>query len=553
MLSRIKDRAARYWNSFSFAGLLCATLFFAASVTPSLVPRPWLAQGLLSGFALAAGYGVGIFFAWLWSILELPQPTDWVDRNLRRLSTVFAVIIFVWFSWQMTFWQNSIREVMEMEPVKSVSTFRICLIALVSGAVLIALARTLTSIFHWCAGKLNRLFPPRISYALSALITGFMILFVVNDVIASALLGAANDVFAELDRLIDEDVEQPQVAEACGSAESLIEWDSIGRFGRNFITGLPEADSLRDFRNSAVQRPIRVYAGYRSGTTHRQRASLALDELKRVGAFERSLVVVATPTGTGWLDPGAVDSLEYLHGGDTAIVATQYSYLPSWMTLLVDSNRSIESARALFDAVYSHWRTLPIDRRPRLFLHGLSLGSLGSELSADLFTILEDPIQGAVWSGPPFPSSHWAKLTRDRNSGSPAWLPEFRDGAMVRFTAQDNALNAHDHWGPFRCVYIQYASDPMVFFSPDLMFKTPEWLIGDRGPDVSPHLRWLPIVTCLQVAFDLPFATGVPSGYGHNYSPSSYIDAWIAVTDPSDWDEFDTQRLKEHFANPSAP
>ena len=40
---------------------------------------------------------------------------------------------------------------------------------------------------------------------------------------------------------------------------------------------------------------------------------------------------------------GAVDSIEYLHRGDTAIVSMQYSYLPSWITILVDPVRSIDS------------------------------------------------------------------------------------------------------------------------------------------------------------------------------------------------------------------
>ena len=158
-------------------------------------------------------------------------------------------------------------------------------------------------------------------------------------------------------------------------------------------------------------------------------------------------------------------------------------------------------------------------------------------------TIFEDPIQGAVWSGPPFPSQEWMAFTKARNQDSPQWLPRFRDEALLRFTAQKNALETGRRWGPIRNVYIQYASDPMVFFSADLLLHRPQWLKGKRGPDVSPHLKWYPIVTFLQIAFDLPMATSVPIGYGHNYSPESYIDAWIAVTEPKDWTEADTDRL----------
>ncbi len=553
MLSPVRKWAGQYWNSFSFVGLVGATLFFAASVTPSLVPRPWVAQGLLSGSALAVGYSTGIVLVWLWQVLELPAPSERFDRISRRVSAVGALVIFIWFSWQMTFWQNSIRSLMAMDPLESVHTWRIVGLALLFGAFLIALVRTLVAACHWCAHQLSRLLPRRISYALSAVLVGFCFLFVVNDVLASWLLANANEFFAELDELIEEDVNRPADSEACGSIDSHVDWRSIGRMGKSFVVGGPSRTELQDFSGGSAERPIRVYVGYRSEETHEARAELALRELQRVGAFQRSVLVAATPTGTGWLDPSAVDSLEYLHGGDTAIVATQYSYLPSWMTLLVDSERSIESARALFRTVYGFWKTLPHDRRPALYLHGLSLGALGSEVSADLFTILEDPIQGAVWSGPPFPSTHWAQLTRDRKQDAPAWLPTFRDSAMVRFTAQENSLDPSVPWGPYRCVYIQYASDPMVFFSPDLLFQQPEWLDEERGPDVSPHLGWLPIITCLQVAFDLPMATDVPLGFGHNYSPDSYIDAWTAVTSPPGWSADDTVRLKQKFAAAPPP
>jgi len=62
----------------------------------------------------------------------------------------------------------------------------------------------------------------------------------------------------------------------------------------------------------------------------------------------------------------------------------------------------------------------------------------------------------------------------------------------------------------------------MVFFAPKLLFQKPDWLVGERGPDVSPYLRWYPTVTFLQIASDLPMATSVPPGYGHNYAPASY-------------------------------
>ena len=74
-------------------------------------------------------------------------------------------------------------------------------------------------------------------------------------------------------------------------------------------------------------------------------------------------------------------------------------------------------------------------------MHGLSLGAYGSEQSARLHEMIEDPVQGALWSGPPFSSPIWSAVTRARNPGTPEWLPTYGDGSIVRFTNQQNHLD----------------------------------------------------------------------------------------------------------------
>ncbi len=294
--------------------------------------------------------------------------------------------------------------------------------------------------------------------------------------------------------------------------------------------------------------PIRVYAGLNSAETVEERARLALEELKRAGGFNRSLLVIIVPTGTGMVDPPAIDTLEYLHGGDVASVAMQYSYLASWLSLLVEPDYGSEAGRALFRAVYDHWRSLPRDRRPRLYLHGLSLGAMSSEASSDFHDILADPFQGALWSGPPFAARGWRAATAAREPGSPQWLPRFRDGSVIRFTNQRNALGLDGApWGPVRIVYLQYASDPITFFEPSMFHSKPDWMKDPRGPDVSPKLDWYPVITFLQLVVDMAIGTTTPSGFGHIFAAEHYIDAWVAVTDPPGATPENVERLKAHF------
>jgi uncharacterized membrane protein len=547
---RLRSFVSRFWASFSFVALAVATLFFAASLTPSLLPRHFAVQGILSGLALAVGYGVGVLLIWLWLYLEIPEPNANVQRVSKQITTLAVAAVVAVFLWRATIWQNSIRELMAMGPVATAYPWRVALIALVTGTLLVAAARGLGILWRYVNHQINRVVPRRVSFVATTLVVVVGLFLLANNVVARLALDAADAVFLELDEVVDDGIEQPGDPAASGSPESLVAWHTIGRWGKQFVAAGPTRDDIRKFWNKDAARPLRVYVGLGSKETAPERARLALQELKRVGGFGRSVLVVATPTGTGWLDPGAVDTLEYLHAGDTAIVSMQYSYLPSWLTILVDPARSRDSAAYLFDEIYNHWKTLPKESRPRLYVHGLSLGALGSAASADLFTVFEDPIQGGVWSGPPFPSAVWSRATRYRNPGSPMWLPKFRDGSMLRFTGRDCSLDkSGTRWGPMRFVFIQHASDPMSFFAPQLVYQKPEWLIGQRGPDVSPYLMWLPIVTFLQAGFDLPMATTVPAGYGHNFAPASYIDAWIEVTQPRPWSAADTERLKQVFSS----
>src|SRR5690606_20025355 len=109
---------------------------------------------------------------------------------------------------------------------------------------------------------------------------------------------------------------QPNSALRSGSPASLLRWEELGRAGREFVAAGPSARDISAVSGQDALEPIRVYVGLRSAETSEQRATLALEELKRTGAFDRSLLVVVTPTGSGWVDPGAIDSVEYLQHGD---------------------------------------------------------------------------------------------------------------------------------------------------------------------------------------------------------------------------------------------
>lgn len=73
------------------------------------------------------------------------------------------------------------------------------------------------------------------------------------------------------------------------------------------------------------------------------------------------------------------------------------------------------------------------------------------------------------------------------------------------------------------------------------------------GPDVSPDMRWIPVVSFLQLAFDLVLAVEPPKGHGHVYAFDHYLDAWASLTGPSDWTASSLAALKRYRAARSTP
>lgn len=538
-----------FWRSLSIGGIVLGTLFFAASLTPTLVPRSFLTQGLLSGACFAAGYGIGVAARWLWAYMELPELRERWLRPARIAAAIVGALIVAYFLWRSTGWQNSIRAVMGLDPVDSAHPLEVGALAVVAFLALIALARLFRIVVRLIARQSGRILPRRVSAVIGITVAILLFWTIANGVLVSYTLQILDSSFAAFDALIEPDRPQPTDPLKTGSAASLVPWQLLGRAGREFVATGPTRDEIARVTRSDALEPIRVYVGLGAADTAEARAALALEELKRVGAFERSVLVVVTPTGTGWIDPSSLDAVEYLHHGDIASVALQYSYLTSPLSLLVEPDYGSEAARALFAAVYDHWITLPRGSRPKLYLHGLSLGAMNSARSTELFELLGDPIQGALWSGPPFASGIWRSVTNRRNAGTPEWLPQFRDGSFIRFMNQDGfTVPADTRWGPMRIVYLQYASDPITFFDYRDAFRRPDWMNVPRGRDVSPELRWYPIVTMLQLALDMAVAGGTPMGYGHVFAPEHYVEAWVAVSDPPGWTQDGIAQLKDYLA-----
>lgn len=537
-------RRAWWARRYTFTGTAMGVVFVWLSLTPSLLPRGPLFQGLVSGCSGATGYALGVFGVWLVRFLRDTSTIGPAPRGLWRPLIGVAIIGQIVMSIRFHVWQDRVRDLMGVEHLQ---WYDYPLAAVTTVLVLFALVETGQSIrwlIRFLVNKLDRVAPFRLSVTIVVVSLAVLTVTVLNGVVLRFAMHTMNTAFAAVNDETTPDSASPHSTLRSGGPGSLVSWDSLGRQGRIFVGAGPSTATLTAFNGAPATEPIRAYAGLNSADGIRATAELAARELARTGGLNRAVVAVATTTGTGWINEAEADALEYEYNGNTAIVSMQYSFLPSWLSFLVDKENALRAGQALFEAVDKLVRQLPEAQRPKIVVFGESLGSFGGEAPFMSLNNVLARTDGALFSGPTFQNTIWTQLTATRDHGSPQWLPIYDGGANARFVARQQNLGRPDApWGNPRVVYLQHASDPIAWWTPRLLFSQPDWLEERRGYDVLPETHWIPLVTFLQVSADMAVAVDVPDGHGHRYV-ADVADAWAAVLSPPDWTPEKTAKLR---------
>ena len=441
------------------------------------------------------------------------------------------------------YYQGKVTALMGMDAPGPDWYVTVLIVGALVGLLLLAISRGVRRLSHWVTRRVGRWVPARTARAIGVVAAAVVTIMVINGVLLDGALAVMDSGFKTKNGTTSEGTQQPASDHVSGGASSQIAWDKLGRKGRDFIGGVTSTADLNAFNGSGAVDPIRVYVGLESSSSAAKRAQLAVADLIAMGAFDRKVLAVGTTTGTGWVDENAVDPLEYMYNGDTAIVATQYSYLPSWLSFLVDKERAKEAGVTLFDAVYAEWSKRPIDARPRLLVFGESLGSFGGEEAFSGLPDIVNRTNGVLFIGPPNTNELWRRYTADRDEGTHEVRPVLDQGQTLRWAQVPDDLSIPTGtWSGTRMLYLQNASDPIVWWAPRLLTSKPDWLREPRGRDVSPQIHWVPILTFFQVSADMLNSTGVPDGHGHSYGPNQTW-AWAAVLQPPGWTDAKTQAL----------
>lgn len=302
----------------------------------------------------------------------------------------------------------------------------------------------------------------------------------------------------------------PPSENVSGSVSSLVSMDELGREGARFVwTTATDTDAKAVTGKKLKKAPIRVFVGVDAAATPEQRVGLAMAELRRTGAFERKVLLIEAPAGSGYSNPTPIDVMEILNAGDCAAVSIGYGVMPSFLSLGTVPLAS-RTQRLLIEAIAGELSSLG-KKRPRVLLYGESLGAkvMQAAVPRGPADFDEFGIDGALFVGTPGGASSDAfhAMCRDVSYtvDNPSQLPAVVGDPRPRV------------W------FLEHDGDPVVRFRPELITERPSWLPtdGTRGRNVPESMAWKPVVTWMQVLVDVLFATNIKPGdfksLGHDY------------------------------------
>lgn len=317
--------------------------------------------------------------------------------------------------------------------------------------------------------------------------------------------------------------EPPQTPEVTGSPASEVPWRLLSREGRRWLSMALTPDGINAvMKTNDAKQPIRVYASLQEADTPETRAQALLAEIDRTEALKRPVFALFSPTGSGYVNYVACETLEYLTGGNCASAAIQYSVLPSSLSLTKVST-GVQQTRMVLDGINMRLREMAPEDRPRLLLFG---ESLGSQVSEDVFsgTGTFGPkgagIDSAIWIGTPAATEWRRELWGTRTiTEAPGIGPE--DYYLPRSIADWAALPEEDR-DRITYLLLQNGDDPIPKFGAEVLWRRPDWLTDEQRPLGAPKgTTWTPVTTFFATFLDMLNALtptpGVFEEGGHDY------------------------------------
>ena len=240
-----------WWKRrYTFTGTAVGLLFILLTMTPSLLPRGPLFQGLLSGLAGAIGYGIGVFAVWLIRFMRSRPTSPPAPRWAWPILVIIGAIELVSGVLYFHYWQNHVRELMGVPQLQWFNYLQAAVLSVVFLFLFVEIGQLIGRLVRFLVRQLNRVAPPRVSVVVVVALLIAVNIAVINGIVVRGAMSVMNKTFSKVNNELDPNRPAPSTPLRSGGPGSLVSWESLGHQGRIFVGGGPTVAQLTEFNNA---------------------------------------------------------------------------------------------------------------------------------------------------------------------------------------------------------------------------------------------------------------------------------------------------------------
>lgn len=305
---------------------------------------------------------------------------------------------------------------------------------------------------------------------------------------------------------------------------------------RRFRTDALDRDTLAaawgvDAHAGAVAEPIRAYGELDAGRSLADRCRAVFDDVEDQAGDSGlpSVLLIGSPTGSGWVNAAALTAVEAWTRGDCASIALQYGVLRSQASVRA-LPVAAQSIAALVDEAARRVEAAGRTRDTTIILWAESLGAW-----ALLVALAERPdlldlscAVHVIWVGVPGPALADPRLRAalDARAG------------VTTFAASGDVLDERDLAPDRSDIVLIHADDPVAHLpGTSLVWRPQAHTVPTAMPASARRYRrgWIPLVTALQARRTLDRVTRPPSPthlrgvHDYRYAAASAVRACLSL------------------------
>ncbi len=181
----VQPPAKKPWwvRHYTFTGTAVGLVFVWFSMTPSLLPRGPLFQGLVSGLSGAIGYALGVFAVWLVRFMRSKDSSPPAPRRawliLIIAGAIGMVAMVIWFH----VWQDRVRDLMGVAHLKWIDYPLATALSLIVLFAVVELGQLIRRLVRFLDLRLDRFAPPRVSAVIVVFLLVALTIALLNGVV----------------------------------------------------------------------------------------------------------------------------------------------------------------------------------------------------------------------------------------------------------------------------------------------------------------------------------------------------------------------------------